>query len=91
MYSYKPLEARLHAIGLNKSSLSTNLGISSRTIAKISKGEKIATNVLKKISDFLGCRIEDLFTEILDNQKQSPEMATVKTRIKTYLRRILKK
>ena len=48
MYSYKPLETRLHAIGLNKSNLSTNLGISSRTIAKISKGEKIATNVLKK-------------------------------------------
>jgi Fic family protein len=67
MYSYKPLETKLHAIGLNKSDLSTNLGISSRTIAKISKGEKIATNVLKKISDFLGCRIEDLFTEILDN------------------------
>ena len=67
MYSYKPLETRLHAIGLNKSDLSTNLGISSRTIAKISKGEKIATNVLKKISDFLGCKIEDLFTEILDN------------------------
>jgi Fic family protein len=67
MYSYKPLETRLHAIGLNKSDLSTNLGISSRTIAKISKGEKIATNVLKKISNFLGCKIEDLFTEILDN------------------------
>ena len=67
MYSYKPLETRLHAIGLNKSGLSTKLGISSRTIAKISKGEKIATNVLKKISDFLGCKIEDLFTEMLDN------------------------
>ena len=67
MYSYKQLESRLHAIRLNKSDLSTNLGISSRTIAKISKGEKIATNVLKKISDFLGCKIEDLFTEILDN------------------------
>ena len=67
MYSYKQLETRLHAIGLNKSDLSTNLGISSRTIAKISKGEKIATNVLKKISNFLGCKIEDLFTEILDN------------------------
>lgn len=67
MYSYKPLETRLHAIKLNKSDLSTKLGISSRTIAKISKGEKIATNVLKKISDFLGCQVEDLFLEILDN------------------------
>lgn len=67
MYSYKPLETRLHAIGLSKSDLTSKLGISSRTIAKISKGEKIAVHVLKKIADFLGCQVEDLFTEILDN------------------------
>lgn len=67
MYSYKPLETRLHAIGLSKSDLTSKLGISSRTIAKISKGEKIAVHVLKKIADFLGCLVDDLFTEILDN------------------------
>lgn len=67
MRSYKPLETRLHANGLSKSDLSAKLGISSRTIAKISKGEKIADYVLKKIADFLGCQVEDLFIEILDN------------------------
>ena len=67
MRSYKPLETRLHTIGLSKSDLSAKLGVSSRTIAKISKGEKIAVHVLKKIASFLGCRVEDLFIEILDN------------------------
>lgn len=50
MYSYKPLEKKLKELDLTKSDLTTQLGISSRTIAKISKGEKIANNVLVKIT-----------------------------------------
>ena len=49
MYSYKPLENKLKELDLTKSGLTTQLGISSRTIAKISKGDKIANNVLVKI------------------------------------------
>ena len=67
MFSYKPLENRLNSIGLNKSDLSEKLGISSRTIAKIAKGEKIAAHVLQKIAAFLNCNVEDLFIEVLDN------------------------
>ena len=67
MYSYKPLESMLNKIGLNKSDLTIKLGISSRTIAKISKGEKISSNVLRKISNFLGCENEDLFIIVLEN------------------------
>ena len=67
MYSYKPLEMKLGLIGLKKSDLSSKLGISSRTIAKISRGEKIATHVLQKIADFLNCKVGDLVIEILDN------------------------
>ena len=67
MYSYKPLEAGLRSKGLGKSDLSSKLGVSSRTIAKIAKGEKIADRVLAKIADLLGCRTEDLFVELLDN------------------------
>ena len=67
MYSYKPLETRLHAKGLKKSDLSEKLGVSSRTIAKMSKGEKIAVHVLRKIAIFLGCQVDDLYCEILDN------------------------
>lgn len=67
MYSYKPLENKLNAIGLNKSDLSSKLGISSRTIAKISRGERIATHVLEKIANLLKCKVHDLYIEILDN------------------------
>lgn len=54
MYSYKPLEAKIQNLGLTKSSLTAKLGISSRAIAKMSKGEKIADHVLKKYLFFLG-------------------------------------
>lgn len=67
MYSYKPLERKLKAVGLTKSGLAAKLGISSRTIAKISKGEKIANNVLVRIADFLHCRPGDLVKEVCDN------------------------
>lgn len=67
MYNYKPLENKLKEVGLTKSDLNTTLGISSRTIAKISKGEKIANNVLAKIANFLHCRPSDLFRFVCDN------------------------
>ena len=67
MYSYKLLENKLKEIDLTKSDLTTQLGISSRTVAKISKGEKIANNVLVKIADFLHCNPDDLFREVCDN------------------------
>ena len=55
MYSYKPLKNKLKEFGLTKSDLTTKLGISSRTIAKISKGEKIANNVIFKIAKLMIC------------------------------------
>lgn len=67
MYSYKPLENKLNEIGLTKSDLTSKLGISSRTIAKFSKGEKVANNVLLKIASFLQCNPNDLFRYICDN------------------------
>lgn len=68
MYSYQPLETKLKAIGLTKSALAAKLGISSRTIAKISKGEKLANNVLVRIANFLHCRPGDLVKEVCDNR-----------------------
>ena len=67
MFSYKQLESRLKVLGLTKSDLSAKLGISSRTIAKIARGEKIADHVLIKIAEFLKCNVTDLYIESLDN------------------------
>lgn len=68
MYSYKPLDNKLSSIGLTKTDLCARLGISSRTIAKMSKGEKIAGYVLDKIAAFLDCGKEELFRYVCDNR-----------------------
>lgn len=67
VFSYAGLLQKLKEKGLTKSSLATHLGISSRTIAKIGKGEKIANHVLEKIAAFLGCSTEELCRSISDN------------------------
>ena len=46
--------------GLNKSDLTNALGISSRTIAKIGKGERISDRIVAKIAYFLGVENSDL-------------------------------
>ena len=67
MISYDGLLRKLEEKGLTKTDLTEKLGISSRTVAKISRGEKIADHVLKKIADFLGCTAEELCRSVSDN------------------------
>ena len=68
MYSYDGLNNLLKAKNMKKSELSARLGISSRTIAKIGKGEKLADNVIVRLCNFFGCEKEDIFTEVCDNK-----------------------
>ena len=67
MISYDNLVKILKENGLKKSDLTKVLGISSRTVAKIGKGEKIADNVLQKIAAHFGYMVEDLYQEVCDN------------------------
>ena len=67
MISYDKLVKILKQNGLKKSDLTKVLGISSRTIVKIGKGERIADNVLRKIAEYFGCLVEDLYREVCDN------------------------
>ena len=66
-YSYDGLERFLSAKHMTKTSLATELGISSRTMAKMSRGEKIADHVLKRIADYFFCSITELCAEKTDN------------------------
>ena len=66
-YSYDGLERFLSAKGMTKTSLATKLGISSKTMAKISRGEKIADHVLKRIADYFSCSVTELCTAKSDN------------------------
>ena len=67
MYSYDGLNYLLKTKGMKKSELTKALGISSRTIAKISKGEKLADNVILRLCEFFDCRKEDIITEVCEN------------------------
>ena len=67
MIDYTALLSKLMEKGLTKSSVTTELGVSSRTVAKISKGEKIADHVLKKIAAYFSCEQEELYAVVSDN------------------------
>jgi len=67
MIDYSGLTTRLKQRGITKSALGAALGISSRTIAKLSKKERLSHIVIEKICRYLECRPEDLYREIADN------------------------
>lgn len=66
-YSYDGLERFLSAKGMTKTALAAELGISSKTMAKTSRGEKIADHVLKRIADYFSCSVMELCTAKSDN------------------------
>lgn len=66
-YSYDGLERFLSVKGMTKTSLATELGISSKTMAKMSRGEKIADHVLKRIADYFSCSVSELCAEKINN------------------------
>ena len=68
MYSYDGLYNLLKAKGMKKSDLTRALGISSRTIAKIGKGDRLADHVILRLCDFFGCEKKDILIEISDNK-----------------------
>lgn len=67
MISYDGLYEQLQDKGITKTDLAQAIGISSRTIAKIAKGEKLSRKTLQKIADYLGCEVDFLCKEKSDN------------------------
>ena len=67
MISYGGLLQKLKSRQLTKTALAAQLGISSRTIAKIGRGERIAAHVLVRIAAFLDCTPEELCRSVSDN------------------------
>ena len=67
MVSYDGLYEQLQKKGITKTDLTSEIGISSRTIAKIAKGEKLSRKTMQKIADYLGCEAGDLCKEKSDN------------------------
>ena len=67
MISYSGLLQKLNEKGLTKTALAKELGISSRTMAKIGRKEKIASHVLEKMAVFFACSADELCQTISDN------------------------
>ena len=67
MISYDGLYEQLNRKGIRKTDLTAEIGISSRTIAKIAKGERLSNKTLQKIADYLGCEAADLCREKSEN------------------------
>ena len=61
MLSYDGLNEQLRKKGITKTDLTSEIGISSRTIAKIAKCEKLSQKTMLKIADYLGCKAEALY------------------------------
>ena len=68
MVLYDGLNRLLKEKGITKTDLTKSIGISSRTIAKINRGEKVSAKTLQKIADYLGCDSSALAKEISDNR-----------------------
>lgn len=62
MFSYNELETLLKEKGIGKTDLSLELGLSTRTVAKIAKGEKLSKNTLNKIANYLEVTPELLYS-----------------------------
>ena len=68
MISYEGLEKALKKKGIGKTELSKKLGLSTRTIAKIAKGEKLSQRSVQKIADYLGESPNVIMREVSDNR-----------------------
>lgn len=67
MYNYEGLNNLLKARNLKKSYLTSALKISSRSIAKISKGLKLADSVISKLCDYFSCTKDEIYRIVSNN------------------------
>lgn len=73
-FCYNKLWKLLIDKNINKTDLRKMTGISQSTIAKLSKGENVNTDVLERICVALKCKIEDIveikYEEVTDNEQK---------------------
>jgi len=70
--SYKKLWKMLIDHDMNKKNLREQTGISTASIAKLTKGENINTDILVKICHALDCNIGDIMDVLPDNDCIEP-------------------
>lgn len=63
--SYNKLWKMLIDKGMNKHDLQIKTGVSSASIAKLGKSDNVTTDVLLKICNGLGCKLEDIMESVV--------------------------
>ncbi len=71
MISYNKLWKLLIDKGINKKQLIELTGVSSSSIAKLTKGENVTTDVLCKICKALNCDFKDIMEFIVERDVQT--------------------
>ena len=68
MILYEGLEKALKEKKIGKTELSTELGLSTRTVAKIAKGERLSKRSILKIADYLNVSPDSIMREVSNNR-----------------------
>lgn len=68
--SYNGLWKILIDNNMQKKDLINKIGISSTTIAKMGKGEKVSLDVIERICKYFNCNIGDLISFERENEKK---------------------
>lgn len=59
-FTYKPLFKTLIDKDITREQIKNDLSLSSATMAKLTKGENVALNIIDKLCDYLNCEVEDI-------------------------------
>ena len=69
-FSYKKLWRLIIEHDMNKTQLREEVGISSATLAKLGKNEKVSLDALEKICKSLSCDISDIIEYVSEEKNE---------------------
>ncbi|EIA6641398.1 MULTISPECIES: helix-turn-helix domain-containing protein [Enterococcus] len=70
-FSYKKLWRLIIEHDMNKTQLREQVGISSATLAKLGKNEKVSLDALEKICKSLSCDISDIIEYVSEEKNEN--------------------
>lgn len=70
-FSYKKLWRLIIEHDINKTQLREQVGISSATLAKLGKNEKVSLDALEKICKSLSCDISDIIEYVSEEKNEN--------------------
>ncbi|MGC5423404.1 hypothetical protein IGI73_003261 [Enterococcus sp. DIV0755f] len=70
-FSYKKLWRLIIEHDMNKTQLREQVGISSATLAKLGKNEKVSLDALEKICKSLNCDISDIIEYVSEEKNEN--------------------